>query len=144
MRLMDANVIVYTFTGKPKKNNVNPQALKNKENAKNIIKRLINGDETVYMTSIQVSEAMNMTEKLIGIENSLRVQDFMLNNPSIKIIEITHQDMLDSHIISEKYKENKIGFNDAIAYIGMMKSGCTEIYTFDKHFNIFNEIKCVN
>ncbi len=139
---MDANVIVYTVTGKPR-NKINPQALNNKDNAKKIVKRLINGEETVYMTSIQVSEALNMTETIIGIRKSLRIQNFMLNSPSIKIIDITVQDMNDAHIICEEYQNNNIGFNDAIAYVGMMKTDCTEIYTFDKHFHNFKGIKIV-
>lgn len=93
------------------------------------------------MTSIQVSETMNIIERIISHDSSIRVQKFLLDNPFIKIIEITHLDMINAHQIIKEYKKNKIGFNDAIAYIGMLKTNCTEIYAFDKHFDIFPDIK---
>ena len=138
MRVIDANVIVYAFTTHKK---TNPKTLEKKENAKNIVKRLISGKETVYMTSIQVSETMNIIERIISHDSSIRVQKFLFDNPFIKIIEITHLDMINAHQIIKEYKKNKIGFNDAIAYIGMLKTNCTEIYAFDKHFDIFPDIK---
>ena len=138
MRVIDANVIVYAFTTHKK---TNPETLEKKENAKNIVKRLISGKETVYMTSIQVSETMNIIERIISHDSSIRVQKFLLDNPFIKIIEITHLDMINAHQIIKEYKKNKIGFNDAIAYIGMLKTNCTVIYAFDKHIDIFLDIK---
>lgn len=141
MRILDANVIIYSFT-EPSEN-INLRTLENMKNAINIMERLRKGEETVYITSIQVSETLNIVESSTNIETSIRVQKFILDNPFIKIIEITHLDMINAHQIVKQYRENKIGFNDAIAYIGMIKTNCTEIYTFDKHFDIFPDIKRV-
>ncbi|OPY24855.1 MAG: PIN domain protein [Methanobacterium sp. PtaU1.Bin242] len=139
MRILDANVIIYSFT-EPSRN-INPKTLENMKNAINIMERLRKGNETVYITSIQISETLNLIESSTNTETSIRVQKFLLDNPFIKIIEITHIDMINAHQIVKQYRSNKIGFNDAIAYIGMLKTMCTEIYTFDKHFDIFPEIK---
>ena len=57
------------------------------------------------------------------------------------IITVTPEIMEKAAKIVDQYSENKIGFNDAIAYVSMLKKGCTEIYTFDKHFNLFKGIK---
>jgi len=57
------------------------------------------------------------------------------------VVEITHLDMLNAHQIVEKYRENKLGFNDAIAYIGMKETNSTEIYTF---INILTYFQILN
>lgn len=140
LRFIDANVVIYSLS---KGKNASPKTLENIDNSVKIIERLINDEETVYITTTQISETSNVVESSLGHEASIRVQKFLLDNPSIQVVEITHLDMLNAHQIVEKYKENKIGFNDAIAYISMIKTNCTEIYTFDKHFDIFPDIKRV-
>ena len=61
--------------------------------------------------------------------------------PSLE--NLKSRNRIDADIIATKNKDNKIGFNDTIAYISVIKTSWTEIYTFDKHFDIFKEIKCV-
>ncbi len=138
MRIIDANVIIYALSTSK---NPTHKILENIKNAIKIIERIRKREETVYITSIQISEIVNIIESSVNNKTSIRVQKFLLDNPAIKIIEITHQDMINAHQIVEQYKENKIGFDDAIAYVGMIKKDCTEIYTFDKHFDIFPGIK---
>jgi predicted nucleic acid-binding protein len=142
MRILDANVIIYSLT-EPSKN-INRKTLQNMKNAINIMERIKNGEETVYITTVQVSETLNIIEASTNTETSIRVQKFLLENPFIEIIEITHLDMLNAHQIIKQYLKNKIGFNDAVAFIGMIKTNCTEIYTFDKHFDIFPDIKRID
>ncbi|HEY0196585.1 MAG TPA: type II toxin-antitoxin system VapC family toxin [Methanobacterium sp.] len=131
---MDANVIVHALIEEDK--DLNPQTVEIKRNSRNIVKRISSGED-VYITTIQVSETLNILERLTEPSISIRILRFLLEHPSFNIVETTIQDMRDAHRIVEMYKNNRVGFNDAIAYITMQKIHCEEIYTFDKHFDIF-------
>ncbi|MCZ3365672.1 MULTISPECIES: type II toxin-antitoxin system VapC family toxin [Methanobacterium] len=140
MRCIDANVIIHALINE-KKQDLSPKTIQIKENAKKIVNRLIQGKETVYITTVQISEVINIIDSFTNNETSMRIQRFLIDNPAFEIIETSKKDMLEAHKIVQKYKENKIGLNDAIAYISMKNRGCTEIYTFDSHFNIFPGIQ---
>lgn len=134
MRIMDANVIIHALIEEDE--DLNPQTMEIKRNSRNIVKRISSGED-VYITTTQVSEALNILERLTEPSISIRILRFLLEHPSFNIVETTVQDMRDAHRIVETYKNNRIGFNDAVAYVAMEKINCNEIYTFDKHFDIF-------
>lgn len=135
LRIMDANVIIHALVEEDDED-LNPKTVEIKKNARTIVDRIFSGEE-VYITTIQISEAANILERLTESAISIRIQRFFLEHPSFNIIETTVQDMRDAHRIVETYENNKIGLNDAVAYITMQKVPCEEIYTFDKHFDIF-------
>lgn len=146
MRFLDANVIIHALA--EEKRELPPKTKEMKENAKKILERLIEGKEEVYITTIQISEILNILEDLADninhIEINIEILTFLIENPMIKVVEVTLQDMQEAQTIMKKYKENRLGFNDAIAYISMKKTKSTEIYTFDKHFKILPGIKPIN
>ena len=132
---MDANVIVHALIEEDHKD-LSDKTMEIKRNSRKIVDRIVKGEE-VYITTIQISEALNILERLTEPVISIRIQRFLLEHPSFKIIETTLQDMRDANRIVETFRNNRIGFNDAVAYITMQKINCNEIYTFDKHFDIF-------
>jgi|JRYF01.1.fsa_nt_gb predicted nucleic acid-binding protein len=138
LRIMDANVIIYALI-EQNRPNLNSKTVNLKKNSRKIVKRVTEG-EKVHITTTQISEAANILEKLTEQDISIRIQRFLLEHPSFRIIETTVQDMKDAHRVVETYKDNKIGLNDAIAYVTMQKLNCKEIYTFDKHFDIFQDV----
>lgn len=136
---MDANVIIHALIEENVKS-LNPKTVEIKKNSREIVNRITSGEE-VHITTIQISEAANILERLTEPAISIRIQRFLLEHSSFNIIETTVQDMRDAHRIIETYKENRIGLNDAITYITMQKINCKEIYTFDKHFDIFPGVR---
>lgn len=138
LRIMDVNVIIHALI-EENSPNLNSKTVNLKKNSRKIVKRVTNGEE-VHITTIQISEAANILEKLTEPDISIRIQRFLLEHPSFKIIETTVQDMKDAHRVVETYKDNKIGLNDAIAYVTMQNINCKEIYTFDKHFDVFHDV----
>lgn len=136
---MDANVIIHALIEEDGEN-LNSKTREIKRSSREIVKRITDGEE-VYITTIQISEAANIMERLTEPSISIRIQRFLLEHPSFKIIETTIQDMKNAQRVVETSKNNKIGFNDAVAYIAMQKVNCKEIYTFDKHFDLFSGIK---
>jgi len=140
-RYIDANIILYASVKRDSKQ-LDDRTREIKERSKDILKRIKEG-EKVYISTIQVSEALNVIEKIGGFQVASIVMKFLLQSPQVMIITVTPEIMEKAHEIVSQYSKNKIGFNNAIAYVSMLKNGCTEIYTFDKHFNIFKNIKRV-
>jgi len=132
---MDSNVIIHALIEEDYKN-MSPDTREIKENSRRIVSRITSGEE-VYITTVQISEALNILERLTEPASSIRILRFLLEHPSFNIIETTVHDMKDAHRIVETYRNNRIGFNDAVTYVTMQKIQCEEIYTFDKHFDIF-------
>lgn len=140
LRLMDANVIVHALVEEDCKN-LNPKTIKIKRNSRKIVNRIING-EKVYIAPIQIYDVVNILERLIETNISIRIQRFLLEHPSIRIIETTKKDMKNAHQIVKAYRDNGIGFNDAIVYVIMKKIGLrkyTPLTNILIYFRIFKE-----
>lgn len=138
MKLVDANVFIHGIL-KPRKN-IKEDNKDLKKKANNLVLR-INEGEVVGITIIQLSEVIRVFENLKEYEIAFRLQKFFLKNTSIKKYPVYGKDLILAHSIVDKYKDNKISFNDAIAYIIMKREDIKEIYSFDKHFDMFSDIK---
>ncbi|RLF19404.1 MAG: twitching motility protein PilT [Thermoprotei archaeon] len=135
MRLIDASVFVHAFI-KPKRK-LKPHEVKIKEAAKTIVKRIDSG-EKVAITVIQLAEIADILESYMPLEKALKIEEFILYAPNIKVYEVTKKDCIDALQIAKKYK---IGLSDAIAYIIMVRKSIKEIYSFDKDFDKLKSIK---
>ena len=135
---MDANVFIHGIL-KPRKN-IKEDNKKLKKRANNLVLR-INEGEPVGICVIQLSEVIKVFENLKEHEIAYRLQKFFLKNLTIKKFSVNEKDLYLAHNIVDKYRDNKISFNDAIAYIIMKRENIKEIYSFDKHFDIFSDIK---
>lgn len=138
MKLVDANVFIHAIL-KPRKN-LKEDNKELKKRANNLVSR-INEGESVAISIIQLSEVIRVFENLKEYETAFRLQNFFLKNPAIKKFPVYEKDLILAHDIVNKYRDNKISFNDAIAYIIMKREDINEIYSFDKHFDIFSDIK---
>lgn len=138
LKLVDANVFIHGIL-KPRKN-IKEDNKKLKKRANNLVLR-INEGEPVGICVIQLSEVIKVFENLKEHEIAYRLQKFFLKNLTIKKFSVNEKDLYLAHNIVDKYRDNKISFNDAIAYIIMKRENIKEIYSFDKHFDIFSDIK---
>ncbi|MDV3103459.1 type II toxin-antitoxin system VapC family toxin [Thermococcus waiotapuensis] len=128
MRFMDANVFLYAVI-KPK-GNVPENILERKRKAKQILKRVENGEEIVT-TVVHLSEVANILEAKLGLSFALDFLEELLTAKNITVLPVSTEDYLRSLIVA---KEHRISVNDALAYLKMKELGIREIYTFDKHF----------
>ncbi len=126
---VDANVFVYAFL-KPKRK-LQPHEEKIKSAAKKIITRINEGEETATSV-VHFSEICNILEEAHMIEKGL----LFLDNISIK--QVTEEDYLKALAIAE---DQRIGANDALAYVLMKETGLSRVYSFDKDFDQFKEIQ---
>ena len=59
----------------------------------------------------------------------------------ISIFEPAREDYVDAVEVAE---EVSVGLNDGVAYVLMRENGIEEIYSFDKHFDRFKDVRRVH
>ena len=108
-----------------------------KQRAMEIVTRLKDG-EPAAMSTCHLSEVLNILEAGRGLQESLGFLGWALSRESFKILEVGREDYEGSLPIAQ---DHKIGPNDALAYMLMTRHGLKAIYSFDEHFDQFNDIK---
>ncbi|MCD6447962.1 MAG: type II toxin-antitoxin system VapC family toxin [Thermoplasmata archaeon] len=132
MRFVDASVFVHAFL-KPKRK-LKPHEIEIKESAKEIVRRINDGEE-VGITVVQIVEIANLLESYLPLSEALKVEEFLLLAKNVNVFDVTKRDCLKALKIS---RERSAGLSDAIAYVVMMKIGVNEIYSFDSDFDKLN------
>ena len=138
MRFLDSSVFLHAYL-KPRRPLTKREMLV-KERAKEIIKRIDEGSEEVLTTVVHISEVLNIIESRLGLLRSIEFLNRILSLPNITIVGIQRKDYESALILSARYN---VSLNDSIAYLKMKEKGIYEIYTFDKHFKNFPDIKII-
>ena len=134
---VDANVFVYAFL--KTKRQLQPNELDIKQAAKNIVAR-INQGEKVITSVVHFSEVCNVLEDHLPSEEALLLEKGLLYRENISICKVAHEDYIKAVSIAEK---QDVGVNDALAYVLMKDQAINTIYSFDKDFDVFTDIKRV-
>jgi len=129
LRFVDASVFVHAFL--KLKRELKPHEVKMKESAKEIVKRINDGEE-VSMTVVQISEIANLLESYLPLKDALKVEEFLLLAGNVKVFDVAKKDCLKALEIA---KEKDVGLSDAVAYVIMKKNGIEEICSFDSDFD---------
>jgi len=129
LRFVDASVFVHAFL-KPRRE-LRAHEIKIKESAKEIVRRINDGEE-VGITVVQMAEIANLLESYLPLSDALRVEEFLLLSGNVRVFDVTRRDCLKALKIS---REKNVGLCDAIAYVMMMKNNVNEIYSFDGDFD---------
>ena len=79
-RYIDANIILYASVKRDERQ-LDDRTREIKEESKEILKRIKDG-EKVYISTIQVSESLNVIEKIGGFKIASIVMKFLLQSPS--------------------------------------------------------------
>lgn len=129
LRFIDASAILYAVI-EPKKP-LSKQLTNLKSNAKNILKR-INEGEQVITSVVHLSEVSNILEAIKPFSEVANfIADLMLKN-SVQVLDVTADDYKTAAILAKRYE---VGVNDTLAKILMSSNDVEEIYSFDKHFD---------
>lgn len=138
MRFVDASVFVHALL-KPRRKLENHE-IKLKKSAHKIVQR-ISQEERVGITAVQISEVANLLETHSSKSNARKLERFLIFSPNIKIYSVTKNNLMQACKVVDEYKNNRIGLSDSIAYVVMKNHDIKQIYSFDKHFDIFKGIK---
>ncbi len=138
MRFVDASVFLYAYL-KPRKV-ISDEVAEVKRAAKSIVKR-INSGERVATSLTHLSDVANILEASMPIQDSHPIIYDLIHSPTILLLEPSRDDYVDAIQIAE---EAIVGLNDAVAYVLMKENEIKEIYSFDKHFDRFEDARRVH
>jgi len=135
---IDTNVFIHAMLKmKPK---MNEKEMHVKQNSMKILTRIQYEEEDIQITTLQIAEIMNLLERWEGHEIARDIFQFLLQAPNVKIYEVTQEELKEAFELAERYKENKIGMNDLVTYVAMQKACIIEVYSFDNHFDQFEDV----
>ena len=131
---MDANVLILAYHLKPR---YTSDQVEMKKRAKNIAIRIAEGEE-VATSVIQLSEAANVLSHAFEPQKLSVLLKAMATKENLKIFDCSREEYLAA---IEQSEETGVGVNDCLAHVLMLANGITEIYSFDKDFDKFSDIK---
>lgn len=137
MRFIDANIFIYAVL-KPKRE-LNKKELAIKNAAKEIFKRLNDGEE-VITTVVHLSEVANVLEDAANLSFAISFLKDILLKRNVTVEEVNDRDYMGSVLLAD---EKRVSINDALAYLLMKRKGIEELYTSDKHFENL-DVRMVN
>ncbi|WP_297501779.1 type II toxin-antitoxin system VapC family toxin [Thermococcus sp.] len=128
MRFIDANVFLYALI-RPK-GSVPESVPEKKRKAREILKRVENGEEAVT-TVVHLSKVANILGAKLSLAVALDFLEELLTAKNVTVLPVNTEDYLRSLIVA---RERGVSVNAALAYLRMEKLGIREICTFDRHF----------
>lgn len=134
MRFVDSNIFLHAFL-KPRRK-LTQKEFNVKEEAQAIVK-VIEGGEEVAMSTVHLSEVVNVIEAGLGLQKSLGFLAWVLSMDNIEVYSVGLGHYEKSLLIAN---ESEVSVNDALACLFMKSYGLKEIYTFDKHFDQLKDI----
>lgn len=135
MRFVDSNVFIHAFL-KPKRNLSQSEA-RLRESAKKIVTR-INSGEKVITSVVHLAEIANILEDNLPLPECARIERALVMNENIDVASISREDCIAA--LGEA-DETGVGMDDSIARIVMKRGHMTEIYSFDRDFDTFTDLK---
>ncbi len=140
MIYLDANIFVYAYF-KPKKGKILSDKIKwCKQEAKEIIKKINEEENTYCISLIQISEVVNLLKNVMSWEDLQQFMMGLLSNKSIETVEISK--LMYINAVS-KISEYNMDSNDMSAYLLMKEKEINQIYTFDRQYDNLPEIQCL-
>lgn len=134
-KFVDSSVFIHAYL-KPRRT-MSPREAAIKEAAKEVVHAVEEG-ESVLTTVIHLSEIANIVEARLGLLKSLGLVARILSLRNIEVVGVNSEDYGRAIPISERYG---VSLNDAIAYLKMKELGIEDIYSFDKHFRSFGDVR---
>lgn len=135
MRFIDSSVFLHALLIPRRK--LKPKEREIKERAKSILERIEGGEEASLTTS-HASEVVNIVESALGLQGSLGLLAWLVTAPNVNVITVDRQSYSAALSVA---REKQVSANDALAYLAMKQLALAEIYSFDRHFDNFKDVK---
>lgn len=134
MRFIDSNVFLHAFL-RPRRE-LTDEERRVKRESKEIVGRIEEG-ERVAMTTVHLSEVINIVESGLGLQESLGFLAWAISKANVEVHPTAMDDYEGSLALARK---SGVSANDALAYLLMRSIGLREIYSFDGHFDQLRDI----
>jgi len=128
-RFLDSSVFLHAYL-RPKRR-LRDAEKEVKQRASAIIGNVEKGEEVIIST-IHLSEVLNITEARLGLEKAVQFLETILAMENIRIEGVQRRDYEEALVIASRYK---VSPNDAVACVVCRRMNISEIYSFDKHFD---------
>jgi hypothetical protein len=128
-RFLDSSVFLHAYL-RPKRR-LRDAERKVKQRASAIIENIEKGEEVVIST-IHLSEVLNIMEARLGLEKAVQFLEDVLATENIKVEGVGRRDYEEALVMSSRYK---VSPNDAVACVVSKRMNIGEVYSFDKHFD---------
>jgi len=135
LRFMDSSTFLYAYI-RPR-SRPPPDVEDDKRRAHGIIRR-IQGGELVTTTVVHVSEIANILEARAPLDDARSMILDILNMNTIMVTAVDSARYARAVQVAETYD---VGTIDALAYVTMIENGISEIYSFDKQFDLLPGIE---
>ncbi len=125
---LDSNIFIYAFTDE----------LKYGRSARELLKRIKEGNETAVTSAMTFNEGMHIMRKLTSFEESLSFGENLLEMPNLRIEEIDKNILFSALNLIKKYKLSPA---DAIHIATAIQTKVETVYSEDEEFKRVKEIK---
>ncbi|MEK6838908.1 MAG: type II toxin-antitoxin system VapC family toxin [Candidatus Thermoplasmatota archaeon] len=134
-RFVDASVFVHAYL-RPRRE-LKPHERRIKARARAIVSR-VNEGEAVVTSAVHFSEVANVLEDWIGLDAAQAVQRGLCVRETVEVLPVARGDLLEALSTAT---EVGVGMTDALAAVLMRDRGIREIYSFDRDFDRFEDIR---
>jgi len=137
-RFVDASVFVYAYL-KPRRE-LRPQEVAIKKRARAIVTRISKGEQ-VLLSAVHFAELANLLENWKAPSETRTILFALATMENIRILPVARTDLVGALDLAT---ERDVGTTDALAVILMQTEVTREIYSFDRDYDRFNEIRRVD
>ena len=135
LRFVDASVFVHAYLRPRRPLKEHERSIKAR--AKSIVAR-INGGEAVATSTVHLAEIANLLEAWMPLQDARTVQRGLIQRDTVDIWSTAKGDFVEAVSVGQ---EADIGTTDALAAILMRRNGLKEIYSFDRDFDRFRDLR---
>ena len=137
-RFIDASVFVHAYIKPRRVLKKHEQQIK--AQARGIVTRVNEGEEIVT-SAVHLCEIANILEDWMPLEDARAVQFGLCARENVKILPVERADWIEALVVGS---ESAVGTSDALAVVFMRANELREIYSFDKDFDRFEDIRRVS
>lgn len=136
-RFIDASVFVHAYL-RPKRD-LKAHERSIKTDARSIVTR-INDGEAVVTSAVHLAEIANILEDWLPLTDAQTIQRGLYTRDSIRILPAGQGDLIEALALG---LDVAVGTSDAMAAVLMRREGLKDIYSFDRDFDRFRDLRRV-
>lgn len=135
VRFMDASVIVHAYLRVRRA--LQAHEVRIKEHAQAIVRRVSAGEEVVT-SAVHLIEMANILEGWMSLREAQAIQRGLLQKDTVHVLPLDRDDLAVSLSLGAA---EGVGTSDAFALVLMRRQGLEEIYSFDRDFDRWEDIR---
>ena len=137
-RFVDASVVVHAYL-KPRRE-LRPQEVAIKKRARAIVTRISKGEQ-VFLSTVHFVEIANLLEDWMALAEAQSILLALATMETVRIVPVTRTDLVEALDLAT---ERDVGTTDALAVVLMQTEATREIYSFDRDYDGFTEVRRVD